>query len=203
MRTSEYVIFSMTLIFAGCLVMGCSSLPFMGQPQQGTFTQVTGFAPGNQSYEPPSYTSFNNAISNLAEVEFADSNGTFSGAAREKEILYIQGDGVDSSGNADRWMFAVHHANTTSLVTYNHGGRSIVSWPVGFSGPVIHTDQIIFPRNLMDQNNGLISGYQSANETLSWKMVLENGNYTLSPSGGASRILIFNATTGVLISSHE
>jgi hypothetical protein len=204
MHTSRHIIFSLMLILAGCLIMGCSSLPFLGQPQQATPSQISGFTAGNQTDEPSTYNNFENVISDLAQIAFADSNGTVANGPQGNEIVYISARELDTTGNASSWIFAVRHANTTSIVTYNHYGRTIVSWPAGFSGTVISTDQIVTPRGLIDHNRVLISGNQSTNETLSQGLVLENGTYTLTQSGqGTSRTLMFNATTGVQIASQE
>ncbi|MFA7694980.1 MAG: hypothetical protein WCX63_05555 [Methanoregula sp.] len=203
MHIREYGYFSLTLILAGCLTMGCSSLPFIGQPQD-TSIDMTGFTSGNQSDNSPDYTNFDSILADIANIEFPESINMSVNGTPEKEILFIQGDGIDMTGNASSWMVAVRYANTTSLVTYDHNSRNVVSWPAGFSGPAIQTDQIISPGGLIEDNRDLIFKDRITNETLSDKLVLEEGNYTFTRSGqGASRILIFNATTGVLISSHE
>jgi len=184
--------------------MGCSSLPFSSSPQQDASDQLSGITPGNQPDENPGYNNFDLIISDISKTEFTENINISANSTLENKILYIQAEGVDTTGNATRWIVAVQHTNTTSLVTYDHNGRSIVNWPGRFSGPVIQTDQIVDPRKLVDDNRDLIFGDRITNETLPRRLVLNDGNYTLTQSGqGASRILIFNATTGVLISSHE
>jgi hypothetical protein len=204
MHIRVYVLFSLAMILAVSLIMGCITLPFFGQSPQETPKPASGFTSMNIPYESPSYNNFDDALLDIAGVELADNTSTNAIVSPEKEVLYISGRGLDSSGNASTWIFAVRHANSTFIVTYNRNGRSIVNWPAGFSGPVILTDQIIRPRELMDRNRALIFGNWSANETFSQDLVLEDGNYTFTQSRqGASRNLIFNAVTGVLISSHE
>ena len=188
--------------------MGCLSLPFFGQPSQKTpappvdigFT--SGIA-GNISGEAPLY-SFDEAMANLAQINFTSGAKSPANETRNTSILYIMGTGLDTDANAKSWIFAVQFENTTSLVTYDNQGMSRVNWSAGFSGKEIHIDQIISPGKLFDQNQEAISGMSQANSTVSRQLVLEGDNYTLILSGqGASRILMFNATTGVLISSHE
>jgi hypothetical protein len=204
MHIRVYVLFSLALFLAGALIMGCITLPFFGQPPQETSKPVSGFTSINNPYKSPTYNNFDDAISDLAGLELAGNSSTNAIVSPEKEVLYISGRRLDSSGNASTWIFAVRYANTTFIVTYNHNSRSIVNWPAGFSGPVIKTDQIITPSELMDRNRALILGNWSANETFSQDLVLQGDNYTLTQSGhGASRNLLFNAVTGVLISSYE
>jgi hypothetical protein len=180
MRTTEYVIFSLTLILTGYLIRGCSSLPLLGQPQQKKPNHITGFTSGNLSYDVATFNNFDDAISDLAEVEFADSNGTITNDTRENEIRYILEREVDTTGDASSWMFAVHHANTTSVAIYNHNERSIVTRHAGFSCPVISIDQIISPRQLIDHNMAMIFGDESTNELVSQEEALEDGNYMLT-----------------------
>ena len=142
MRVIACVIFSLTLILAGCLIMGCSSLPFPQGQQQETPATLTGFSSGNISYETATYNNFDDAIADLTGPVLSGS-----GNSSRTEIRYILGTDVDSTGDAERWVFAVDNANTTYLVTYDNNGRSIVAWPAGFSGYDISTDQIITPGN--------------------------------------------------------
>jgi hypothetical protein len=99
----------------------------------------------------------------------------------------------------------VQFENTTSLVTYDRQGMNRVNWSAGFSGKEIHIDQIISPGKIFDQNREAISGMSQANGTISRQLVLEGDNYTLTLSGqgAAPQVLVFDAATGALISSHE
>jgi hypothetical protein len=196
MRITAYIIFSLTLILAGCLIMGCSSLPFPGgQPQETPAPPVAGFSSGNIPYEPITYNNFDDALDDLVGMRFSGSDNS-----NETEIRYILGTGIDSKGDASSWIFAVDNSNTTSLVTYGHNGRSITTGSVRISGSIIATNHILTPRQLFKYDRDVIFANQNTNETLSQKLVLEDGNYTISQSGqGISRTLIFNATTGVQI----
>jgi len=189
------VVVSLLLVLAGCLIMGCSSLLFQGGTPQETPAPAAGFSAGNVSAEPASYTNFNDAVTDLAGLGFGGS-----AAAKGAGIRYLMGSGVNATGDANSWIFAVDITNNTSFITYDHHGRTIVNASRWTPGPVIAIDRILTPRQLFDYNRAVITANQSANSTLSQKLVLEEGNYTLTQSGqGSPRILVFNATTGVQI----
>ncbi len=208
MRNQALLFCVFTSIFAGCLLMGCISLPFFGQTAQKTpvppvdigFT--SGIA-GNMSGESPLY-SYDEAMANLAQIGFSYGANFPENDIRNITILYIEGNGLDTDANAKNWIFAVRFENTTSLVTYDRRGINRVNWSAGFSGKGIHIDQIISPGKIFDQNREAISRMPQANIPSHDSWYAEGDNYTLILSGqGAPRVLVFDAATGALISSHE
>ena len=195
MDSTASVIVSLLLILAGGLIMGCSSLPFTGGHLQETPAPASGFSAGNVSSEPASYNNFDDAVADLNGLGFVMSTNS-SGTG----IRYVMGNDMDASGDASSWIFAVDTTNSTSFVTYNHNGRTIITASRWTPGPVIAIDRVLTPRQLFNYDRAIITINQSANGSLSQKLVLEEGNYTLTQSGqGSPRILIFNATTGVQI----
>jgi len=196
------------IIVAGCLILGCLFLPLFGQPPQKTPVPTVdiGFASGtagNMSGEVLLY-SFDEAIANLEKIDVTNGTKFSAHETGNISILYIQGTDLDTDANAKNWVFAVRLENTTSFVTYDRNGMNRVNWPAGFSGKEIRIDQIILPGVLFDRNRELISKMSPAKSTLSRQLVLESGNYTLTISGqGSPRVLVFDATTGALISSNE
>lgn len=203
MRARGIFVFSVILLFCGCLIMGCSSVPFIGSPQD-TSRHNGGFSPANFTFASTNTTSFDDAILDLTQIEYAGTGEASPNGTPGKEILYLQGDHVDATGNASSWMFIVRNQNTTFFVTYSHNGRSIADWPAGFNGTPIPMDTMMPIRDLFDENNIAVFGGEATNTTGSWEVIMENGNYTFTPSGtGSSQTQVFNATNGVLISSYE
>lgn len=202
-RGTRVVVFSLTLLFCGCMLMGCSSLPFTDRTQQETPQHTVGFSSGNLSTDSPEYTNFADALSDLTQIEYTGTGNATPNVTPEKGILYIRGDDVDSTGNARSWMFVVRNQNDTTFVTYTRNGRSIAGWSAGFNGTIIPEDKIFPIRDLFDQNHAAIFEGQVSNTTGSWDIIMENGNYTLTTHGaGVSRPQTFNATSGVLISAY-
>jgi hypothetical protein len=203
MRARGFLVFFAVLLFCGCLIMGCSSLPFIGSPQQETPQHNAGFSFTNITFASPDSIRFDDAISDLTQIEYAGTGEAPLNGTPEKEILYLRGDLVNTTGNANSWMFIVRNQNTTFFVTYSRNGRSISDWPAGFNGTAIPMDTMVPLGDLFDENQTALFAGQETNSTGAWEVIMENGNYTLTSMGtGSSRILVFNATSGVLISSY-
>ena len=203
MRKGRCAFFILVLVLAGCLTAGCSFLPFFS-PQTKEIPKInvgftsTNFSPSRNAY------SFDDVTGRFAGVALDAGNGTQTNTTEEKHILYIRGTGVDETGAADSWMFAVRYGNRTSLVTYDSRGETVSDGSAGFNGQEIFLDQIVTPPLLLDRNSAAIFRTQPENSSESTELELWGGNYTLTIAGqNKTRVLIFDAKTGALTLSND
>ena len=203
MRKGRFAFFILVLVLAGCLTAGCSFLPFF-TPQNKEIPKINvGFTSTNFSPSHVTY-SFDEATGRLAALALDVGNGTQTNTTEEKHILYIRGIGVDETGAADSWMFAVRYGNRTSLVTYDSRGETVSARSTGFDGQEIFLNQIVSPGMLFDRNRAAIFNTQEEYTQESTDLELWGGNYTLTVTGqNKTRILIFDAKTGALNLSND
>ena len=133
-----------------------------------------------------------------AKQKFEDYNG-----AEKLPVYYIFSRDVDGSGNAESWLFGVRQSTGTELLMYDRTGWKTIPWNASLPSEEIMLNQVVSPGTLFSQNKQVIlsSSLQSIPDRRD--LVLKQGIYTLTiNSGSASRTLMFNATTGVLITSN-
>ncbi len=120
------------------------------------------------------------------------------------KILFVQATGLDGAGNAGRWLFGINKGNTYELRVYDRSGWSTIPWDKTIAGEEINLSTVLPPGILV---NDSISRFHD----LTWPqqddqpdIELRNGTYTFTVSlQGTSQTLVFNATTGEAVESHE
>ncbi len=201
-RPKTCAFFTLVLVLAGCVTAGCSYLPFFSSQSKEIPKINVGFTSANFSNGHGSY-SFDDVTGRLPVVDLDAGNASRTNATEGRHILYIRGTDMDETGAAGSWMFAVRHANRTSLVTYDRRGETISDGSTGFTGQEIFLDRIVSPAQLLDMNRAVIfktlpDGSESA------ELELWGGNYTLTITGrDKTRILLFDAKTGALTLSND
>ena len=203
MRKGRCAFFILVLVLVACLTAGCSFLPFLS-PQNKEIPPINvGFTSTNFSASKSTY-SFDEVSGRLAAVALDAGNGTQTNTTDEKHVLYIRGTGVDETGDAGSWMFAVRYGNRTSLVTYDNRGETVSDGSAGFNGQEIFLDQVVSPGVLFDRNRAAIFNTLEAYSPGSTELELWGGNYTLTLAGqNKTRVLIFDAKTGALTLSND
>ena len=211
MKKTAIILFSILLIFVGSMTMGCSSSPASpSSPSQPSVSQTpeqtqkanAGFTGNNLTVEIPVYN-FDDVMAYVSDTEFDNGNGTKS-APGSGHIQMIRGSGLDENANATLWLITVRHDILTSLVSFDEHGVSIMDWPGAYPKDEIFSDRIIHPKDLFDKNRAAIFSTPDAVVTESREVALAEGNYSLTVSGkGGNRVMVFDANTGALISSHD
>ena len=215
MSKTAVVFFTLFLVFAGCFIAGCSSLPSSGTPAPTEPSQKVdvGFSAGENTVLTQRYR-FDEALAGLSSPDsqalWNDSEGAIpqENASRtsglpEKHIKYIRGTDLDENGDAASWTFVVEHGDQFSMVTYNRQGMTIANSPGSIQRAEIFTDQILSPRELFEKNHAAILNPAVSGTTIR-DLSLSGGNYTVSISGqGSIRTLVFDAMTGVLTSTND
>lgn len=143
----------------------------------------------------PQYISFGEAKDNLIQNEL----NSFDVVPNVTRIFSIQGSNLDESGNAERWIFQVDTGGINELIVYDRSGWTTIPWDSVISTEEIDLDHVISPEVLFNQNAvQILEGSQSTPSERD--IELKNGTYRIAiTSGSTSRILMFNATTGVAI----
>jgi hypothetical protein len=211
MKKPAIILFSILLIFVGSITMGCSSSPASpASPSQPSVSQApeqtqkanTGFTVNNLTMETPVYN-FDDVVAYVSGIEFDNGNGTLS-APGSGHIQQIRGDGLDENANATLWLITIRHDSLTSLVSFDEQGEKVVDWPGAYPRDEIFSDRIIHPKDLFDKNRAVIFPTPDSVVAESREIALAEGTYTLTVSGkGTNRVMVFDAKTGVLISSHD
>jgi hypothetical protein len=191
MRKIIHAIFVISALVALVLCSACV-LPSFGEPkkQEGGLTQVN----------VPIVTSrisFDEAYQNLKDYQI-DSINT-SSIASEK-IYYILGKDVDESGNAMSWVFGVNYGAGNKVLIYEKSGWTVFARSNTILPPEeIVVDHVISPGTLLTRNSEKILTLSSAIPEMR-DLELQQGNYILTLyTGNTTKILTFNATTGVVI----
>jgi hypothetical protein len=140
-----------------------------------------------------------------ARSELRGSQGySFDILQKKPVILFMQGSGIDGQGNAVRWLFGINWGDAYELRVYDRSGWTIIPWYQPIIADTIDLDRVIPPDLLVNE-----SPIQNQNATVFWPgsekdVELKNGIYTFTlTSGSASKVLMFNATTGAAIEYHD
>ena len=214
MSKTAVVFFIILLVIASCFIAGCSSLPFSGTPTPTERPKNITETPKNINV---GLTGQDNSVTSQ-RYQFEDTaGGIFStdlfvtgedtsaiNVSKERHIKSVRGTDLDETGDATSWTFVVQHGDQVSIITYNSQGMSVSSATGTINMTDIVPDQIISPRVLFEKNHAVIFNATPSSTTVSRDLSLGGGYYTLTISGqDAPRILVFDAKTGVLISSND
>jgi hypothetical protein len=190
MRRNIPTIFSIMTLVALILICAClAQSPADQSSGQGGLTQITPASEGSR-------LSFETAKQNFMEYLSESTNDT----ENRKNVNYMLSRDMDDQGNARTWIFGVSgEKGPVYLVNDISGWTSIEN--VTLPSETISLDTIVTPENLLKQNRAGIMNNSSPGVTERWDLELQRGVYTLTiTSGSSTRSLIFNATTGALIS---
>jgi hypothetical protein len=190
MRKNISAIFVISALVALVLCSACVS-PFGEQKKlEGGLTQVTMRA-------DTSRISFEDAYQNLKDYQIDSS----SVSPENKRIYYILARDVDDSGNAVSWVFGVNYGTNDRLLIYEQSGWTVflISNPTLPSNEIL-IDRIVSPGNVITSNKETIARSLSSIIPDRKDLELQEGVYKLNVySGKTGKILMFNATTGALI----
>ena len=197
-----FALFTVLLVLAGCFTPGCSTpQPALNESHAATNTGFRVLST-ESVFGGPQALSFKDATKQFEGVVLDGGNSSAVNTSTGKEILYIRGNDLNDNGQARSWAFVVRHANRTSLVTVDRQGMNLASWRDNFPQRKINLDAIILPEDLFLKNRATILQDPGDNRTGSRDLVLAMDRYTITTSGNVNRILIFDAKTGALMSSH-
>ena len=191
MRKIIHAIFVISALVALVLCSACV-LPSFGdqKKQEGGLTRVTVRA-------DTSRISFEDAYQNLKDYRMNSS----SVSPDNKRIYYILARDVDDSGYAVSWVFGVNYGTNDKLLIYEQSGWTVFpnSNPT-LSSEEILIDRIVSPGNLITSNNAIIARTLSSTIPDRKDLELQDDMYKLNVySGKSGKVLMFNATTGALI----
>jgi hypothetical protein len=190
MRRNIPTTLGITILFALILISACIAQP----PAQSSSQQDQGLARITSDGES-SRLSFTEAKMNLLDSLPDSMNETGSGT----NIYYIFSRDLDESGNSTSWIFGVSGNNGPEFLVVDKEGWTTIENVVLPPEPIVF-ENIVTPGELFKQNRAVIFTNLSPGVPERRDLELQRGVYTLTiTSGNSSRSLIFNATTGVLI----
>ncbi|MFA4877287.1 MAG: hypothetical protein WC586_07725 [Methanoregula sp.] len=133
--------------------------------------------------------------------KFRDYHG-INRSAEKIPVYYLLSRDVDGSGDAGSWLFGVRQNNGTQLLVYDRTGWKINPWNATLPSEEIVMDAVVSPGTLFTRNKEII--FNASSSVADYRdLLLKQGKYTLTiHSGSKTRTLIFNATTGVLITGN-
>lgn len=118
--------------------------------------------------------------------------------AQNFSICYIKGTNVDVSGKAQHWLFGIREGNLTTMRVYDHHGISRMTWKQWLPDQEIDTKTILPPEKII----GI--AYPGNQIVTNLELEVSNGEYTVTaPLGEKPREFTINATSGVLIATHD
>jgi hypothetical protein len=191
MRRNIPTIFSIMTLVALILICACIAQSPAGQTSQqnGGLTEIT---PGSEG----SRISFETAKQNFLEYQSESINDTES----RKNVNFLLSRDIDEQGTATSWIFGVSGDKGPVYLVNDVTGWTTIEH-VTLPSEKISLDTIVTPENLFKQNSEAILHGSSKAGSERWDLELQRGVYTLTiTSGGSTRSLTFNATTGALIS---
>jgi hypothetical protein len=217
MSKTATVFFTLLLVLASCFIAGCSSLPFSSDtpapaqtPQKEAVSSVSPALVVTKSVSSERLE-LNNTIQQFFSTDVFDEQnkigetGSQENAITEKKFKAIRGRDLDENGNARSWTFVIEHGDEFSVVTYSGKKVQVSNSPGTLTQSEILTDKVIMPRQLFDRNRAVIFNTTRTGTAVTRDLSIGEGRATLTitGSGGAPRILVFDATTGVLKSSND
>jgi hypothetical protein len=179
------------IMVAFCFSSACT-IPFFSDSKQNTPVineGIKAFSPVEESY----FMSLDNAFSSL----FLHLSGSAEGSARNVSVRYIQGINLDISGKAEHWMFGVSLPSGSSLFLSDKTGWTATPWSSRLPEKEVRVGTFISPEDLFVKNKNSILPDPSTAGSDTRELDLRGGVYSLTiTSGGSTRYLTFNATTG-------
>jgi len=114
-------------------------------------------------------------------------------------VYLILGTNVDTAGRAKCWIFGVREGKSITLWAYDRSGLAPIAWSGDLPNQMIDTASILPPEKaiaIIYTNDRNTTGY--------YNVEISNGDYKINEvSGASSPEHMINATTGVLISTHD
>jgi len=158
--------------------------------------------PNGRGIVPESRPDYRPVYSDLEEAEagFSEIPGLFKDDTGHYHIYYIQGQNLDDTGKAAKWVFEMQSIAGTEMRVYDRNGWAVIPWNVTHDSGDINIDTIISPSALFNQSRPLLleRGLLSSSQTRD--IELRDSEYTLTvSSANNSTIMRFNAVTGALI----
>jgi hypothetical protein len=226
MSKTAIIFFTLLLVLACCFIAGCSSAPSTDSaaPSEtsgnsgsgGNAGQNTAGLSGQDAGLSQRYA-FEDIVKEITssdlqtQVNMSEESGegpviTPSAVTSKKQIRQIRASDIDESGAAKRWTFIVEHDGMVSIVSFGHEGLAFSGSPGTLNQPEILTNKIISPSGLFKKNHDVIFNTSLTGTDVTRDLSLLGNNYTISVSTGRDkppRVLVFDATTGVLISSND
>lgn len=216
MSKTATVFLTLLLVLASCFIAGCSSLPFSDTPAPTQTPQKEAasppVSPSRDNIKPISSErlELNNTIQLFFSTDVFDEQnkigetGSLGNEIPEKKFKAIRGKNLDENGTAQSWTFVIEHGNEFSIVTYSGKKVLVSNSPGTLKQSEILTNKIIMPRELFERNRAVIFNTTRTGTAVTRDLSIGDGRYTITISGsGAPRILVFDATTGVLKSSND
>jgi len=196
----SYVAVGLVIIL--CLCAACLFSPSEPAPTALNNTSVNvGIMPipGNSSILNEPFT-LGDAESAVTQEYQTQANGTM----QNPSFFYIRGENVDTSGKAQRWVFGIREANTTSMLVYDTTGIARIALPEGLPEQEIIPANVLSPADIIKIAYPATGSGSSGQNTGVVDMELMNGEYTVTGSSGSHQpAIVINATTGVLIATHD
>ena len=197
MSKTAVTFFTLLLVLASCYIAGCS-LPL--SPGTPSSSEKGGLSSGQGTAGIPGKLSLEDALGFIFSSDWSGpENAVDVTGSPAKHIRYIHGVDLDEQGFAGSWMIVVEMAGKSSMVTVSSQDSTTANAPDIATWTEINTDQIIYPRELIEKNRALIFNASQSGTIASRSLTLEEGNYIVTLSGrNGQQLLVFNATTGAL-----
>lgn len=197
MSKTAMVFFTLMLVLASCYAAGCSLPSSSGAPAS---SEKASLSSGQGNTGIPGKQSLEDALGFVFSGDWSGPENAIPVAGSPvKLIKYIYGADLDEQGYASSWMIVVEMAGKSSMVTINNQGSTTTDAPGIATWTVINTDQILYPRELIEKNHALIFNTSQSSTIVSRSLTLEDGDYIITLSGkNGQQTMVFNATTGAL-----
>ncbi|MCK9580936.1 MAG: hypothetical protein M0Q92_10885 [Methanoregula sp.] len=210
MRKALYVVFFIVAIIAILGITGNIPLPSSTpSPQSADSSQnpseiPASFAISNETNRDRSMN-FEKVLEEIYFYTYSPVSATQPKPEKIASVHQIYGYGVDENGEAASWSVIVRNQDQATLITYaSSSDIDSYNWPGKYPEKEINLVGIIKPRELIEKNRDLIVPKTGSINTVVRELTLAEDTYyfTITEQGN-SRKLIFNATTGALISSND
>ena len=191
------------IVTAVCLiVMGGLGALYLSSPSDtppvaavnNTSAVNVGFVQMNANV-PESYFTLGEAVDAVNGIQ-----NEINGSSQNPLVYYVMGQKVNAAGQAQHWILGVRQGSNTTLKTYDSTGVATIPWQWDkLPSQAIDLSGILSPAEIMNLTN-------SGNQTQPGDAQIEisRGVYTVTmPSGSQPREYLINATTGVVIATHD
>jgi len=144
---------------------------------------------------PESYFTLDDAVAAVNGIQ-----NEINGSSQNPQVYYVMGQKVNAAGQAQHWILGIRQGSNTTLKTYDRTGVATIPWQWDkLPDQAIDISGILSPAEIMNLTN-------SGNQTGAGDAQIEisRGVYTVTmPSGSQPREYLINATTGVVIATHD